>query len=137
MANGGWETFLSYEDPRQDILIGLLRLRKCSAETFRAELKGRACSIVRELHVYGSAVPVSARDPTKFQHQVRCSCVLGAELVTEVYPQVVVDFLKMGVGLRIILNNGAGWSANNLHSFFCPGFHQSLHFEVFFEHVHV
>lgn len=26
-------------------------------------------SIVRELHVYGSVVPVSARDPTKFQHQ--------------------------------------------------------------------
>lgn len=24
-ANGGWETFLSYEDPMQDILIGLLR----------------------------------------------------------------------------------------------------------------
>lgn len=28
VANGGWETFLSYEDPIQDILIGLLRLRK-------------------------------------------------------------------------------------------------------------
>ena len=27
-ANGGWETFLSYEDPAQDLLIGLLRLRK-------------------------------------------------------------------------------------------------------------
>ncbi len=26
-------------------------------------------SIVRELHVYGSVVPVAARDPTKFQHQ--------------------------------------------------------------------
>jgi elongator complex protein 3 len=31
-------------------------------------LKG-GVSIVRELHVYGSVVPVSARDPTKFQHQ--------------------------------------------------------------------
>lgn len=67
-ANGGWETFLSYEDPTQDILVGLLRLRKCSALTFRPELKNR-CSIVRELHVYGSVVPVNARDPTKFQHQ--------------------------------------------------------------------
>ena len=27
-ANGGGETFLSFEDPRQDILVGLLRLRK-------------------------------------------------------------------------------------------------------------
>uniref|UniRef100_A0A8D2IZ30 Elongator complex protein 3 n=1 Tax=Varanus komodoensis TaxID=61221 RepID=A0A8D2IZ30_VARKO len=68
VANGGWETFLSYEDPEQDILIGLLRLRKCSAEAFRAELKG-GVSIVRELHVYGSVVPVSSRDPSKFQHQ--------------------------------------------------------------------
>lgn len=71
VANGGWETFLSYEDAGQDILIGLLRLRKCSEEgTFRPELVDcGGCSIVRELHVYGTAVPVHARDPTKFQHQ--------------------------------------------------------------------
>jgi len=35
---------------------------------FRSELKV-GVSIVRELHVYGSVVPISARDPTKFQHQ--------------------------------------------------------------------
>jgi elongator complex protein 3 len=74
-ANGGWETFLSYEDPEKDILVGLLRLRKCSEDgTFRPELvktgKG-GCSIVRELHVYGIAVPVHGRDPYKFQHQVQ------------------------------------------------------------------
>ncbi|XP_072935261.1 elongator complex protein 3 [Epargyreus clarus] len=75
VANGGWETFLSYEDPDQDILVGLLRLRKCGADTYRPELKPgpkanfKQCSIVRELHVYGSVVPVNARDPTKFQHQ--------------------------------------------------------------------
>lgn len=51
-ANGGWETFLSYEDPERDILVGLLRLRKCSKEgTFREELlKDGQSSIVRELH---------------------------------------------------------------------------------------
>ncbi|NWT51666.1 ELP3 protein, partial [Erythrocercus mccallii] len=68
VANGGWETFLSYEDPEQDILVGLLRLRKSSPESFRPELKG-GVSVVRELHVYGSVVPVSSRDPSKFQHQ--------------------------------------------------------------------
>lgn len=67
-ANGGWETFLAYEDVEQDILIGLLRLRNCSPGTFRSELKGNV-SIVRELHVYGSVVPISGKDPTKFQHQ--------------------------------------------------------------------
>ncbi|KAJ1482707.1 RNA polymerase II Elongator subunit [Baffinella frigidus] len=70
VANGGWETFLSYEDPIQDILIGLLRLRKCSKEgTFREELIQGQSSIVRELHVYGTAIPVHSRDPSKFQHQ--------------------------------------------------------------------
>lgn len=67
-ANGGWETFLSYEDPKQDTLVGLLRLRKCADATFRPEL-GKHCSLVRELHVYGSVVPIHSRDPTKFQHQ--------------------------------------------------------------------
>ena len=67
-ANDGWETFLSYEDPKQDILIGLLRLRKCGPATFRPELI-KNCSIVRELHVYGSVVPLHSRDPSKFQHQ--------------------------------------------------------------------
>eukprot|EP01116_Phalansterium_solitarium_P004844 TRINITY_DN1600_c0_g3_i1.p1 TRINITY_DN1600_c0_g3~~TRINITY_DN1600_c0_g3_i1.p1 ORF type:complete len:591 (+),score=162.97 TRINITY_DN1600_c0_g3_i1:115-1887(+) len=84
-ANGGWETFLAYEDPRQDILVGLLRLRRCSdwvdsAGASRPELRSRQAaddrsgrrrgvSIVRELHVYGSVVPIHSRDPAKFQHQ--------------------------------------------------------------------
>ncbi|CEQ39873.1 SPOSA6832_01429, partial [Sporobolomyces salmonicolor] len=52
VANGGWETFLSYEDPERDILVGLLRLRKCTeAGTFREELlKDGQSSMVRELH---------------------------------------------------------------------------------------
>jgi len=68
-ANGGWETFLAYEDPKQDILVGLLRLRQCTDEAFREEFRSQPTSVVRELHVYGSAVPVHVRDPTKFQHQ--------------------------------------------------------------------
>ena len=70
VANEGWETFLAYEDPKQDILIALLRLRKCSAtHTFRPELTQCQSSLVRELHVYGTAVPVHGRDPRKFQHK--------------------------------------------------------------------
>lgn len=70
VANGGWESFLAYEDPEQDILVALLRLRKCSVEgSFRPELTKYRTSIVRELHTYGTAVPVHSRDPTKFQHQ--------------------------------------------------------------------
>ena len=69
-GNGGWETFLAYEDPAQDILIGLLRLRRLNpALSFRPETKNIRCSMIRELHVYGSVVPVHSRDPRKFQHQ--------------------------------------------------------------------
>ena len=67
-ANGGWETFLAYEDPHDDTLVALLRLRRLAGERFMAELDG-ATSMVRELHVYGSVVPIHARDPQKFQHQ--------------------------------------------------------------------
>ncbi|OWM65471.1 hypothetical protein CDL15_Pgr009061 [Punica granatum] len=52
----------------QDILVGLLRLRKCGRNTTCPELIGK-CSIVRELHVYGTAVPVHGRDADKLQHQ--------------------------------------------------------------------
>lgn len=73
VANGGWEVFLTYEDPLQDILIGLLRLRRLSrtdsSKNFCPELNSAPTSMVRELHVYGSVVPIHSRDPKKFQHQ--------------------------------------------------------------------
>eukprot|EP00178_Gracilaria_changii_P027454 TRINITY_DN878_c0_g1_i1.p1 TRINITY_DN878_c0_g1~~TRINITY_DN878_c0_g1_i1.p1 ORF type:complete len:572 (-),score=90.27 TRINITY_DN878_c0_g1_i1:2654-4369(-) len=71
VANEGWETFLSYEDAAQDILVALLRLRQAGpgAKAVRPEMSSGPCSIVRELHVYGSVVPVHERDPAKFQHK--------------------------------------------------------------------
>jgi len=96
-ANDGWETFLTYEDTRQDILIGLLRLRKCSSSTYRKELKNVSevprqgdglrvhpavhnenASIIRELHVYGSAVQIDHRNDRRYQHQG-----YGAKLIAE------------------------------------------------------
>jgi len=69
-ANGGWETFLAYEDCWQDILVGLLRLRRVEGPDAgrQPQLRGSA-SIVRELHVYGTAVAVSARDSARLQHR--------------------------------------------------------------------
>lgn len=105
-GNNGWETFLSYEDLKSDVLIGLLRLRKCSLDTFRSELVGscgkddeyeeealeddileiksdkqvRNCnaSIIRELHVYGTALSLDQKDQSKFQHKG-----YGAMLINE------------------------------------------------------
>jgi len=101
MANGGWETFLSYEDPQQDILVGLLRLRKCSEATFRPEFKCGQCSIVRELHVYGSVVPIHSRDPTKFQHQGFGTLLMeeAARIAKEEHGSVKLSIIA-GVGTR-------------------------------------
>lgn len=97
VANSGWETFLSYEDPEQDILIGLLRLRKCSDDTFRPELKA-GVSIVRELHVYGSVVPVHARDPTKFQHQVTQLTVFNYYfIIIDVYVRFIYKYFHIRI----------------------------------------
>lgn len=52
---GGKEHFISFEDTTKDILIGFLRLRFPNSP-HRYELEGAA--VVRELHVYGSMVPV-------------------------------------------------------------------------------
>jgi elongator complex protein 3 len=69
-ASGGWETFLAYEDAWQDILVGLLRLRRVEGPDLgrQPQLRGRV-SVVRELHVYGTAVAVSARDAARLQHR--------------------------------------------------------------------
>ena len=107
-ANGGWETFLSYEDPQGDILVGLLRLRRCGAAAFRGEVTGvapaapwRNASIVRELHVYGTAVPVHSRDPGLFQHQGFGTLLMeeAARIAAEEHGSDVLAVIS-GVGTR-------------------------------------
>jgi elongator complex protein 3 len=58
MASEGEEVFLSFEDIKQDILIGLLRLRCPSNKNSKSELKTEKTMLVRELHVYGPMVQV-------------------------------------------------------------------------------
>lgn len=100
-ANNGWETFLSYEDPDQDILIGLLRLRRLTS-SFRPECKTvKNCSMIRELHVYGSVVPVHSRDPKKFQHQGYGALLMEeAERIARFEHQSEKILVISGVGTR-------------------------------------
>lgn len=64
-ASMGIEHFLSFED--EDLtLIGYLRLR-IPANPWRPEIRNAA--IVRELHVYGSAVPVGIKSEEAWQHK--------------------------------------------------------------------
>lgn len=72
-ASLGEEYFISFEDVRNDILIGYIRLR-FPYRVFRPELKNAA--LVRELHVYGVEVPIGEEaiseevsNDQKYQHR--------------------------------------------------------------------
>jgi elongator complex protein 3 len=68
-ASEGQEIFISAEDPENDVLIGYLRLRVPSEKAHRPEVKATPCTIVRELHVYGSLVPVGKHFAKAWQHK--------------------------------------------------------------------
>jgi elongator complex protein 3 len=66
-ASGGDEFFISVEDPESDVLIGYLRLRLPSSKAHRSEVDS-STAIVRELHIYGSEVPIGRRYRGAWQH---------------------------------------------------------------------
>lgn len=77
-ASNGSEVFISVEDVVQDILIGYLRLRIPSEMAHRPEIQGKRAGLVREVHVYGPAVPVGVSDARAWQHKG-----VGARLLAE------------------------------------------------------
>lgn len=74
-ASGGKEHFLSYED-EGGLIAGFLRLR-FPQRSRRAEI-GAGSALVRELHVYGSEVPIEGGGRAAVQHRG-----LGAKLLEE------------------------------------------------------
>jgi elongator complex protein 3 len=73
-ANGGKEIFLSFEDTKNDLLLGFCRLR-IVPESHRVEISKNSAGI-RELHVYGQAVPLG--ESGEVQHRG-----LGKSLMAE------------------------------------------------------
>jgi elongator complex protein 3 len=68
-ASEGEEFFISAEDPKNNVLIGYLRLRVPSAKAHRPEINTVPSAIVRELHVCGPLVPVGKRLTKAWQHK--------------------------------------------------------------------
>jgi elongator complex protein 3 len=66
-ASKGKEIFLSFEDVKNDILIGFLRLR-IPYNPFRNEIDEKT-GLVRELHVYGQTVPIGLTKQQAWQHK--------------------------------------------------------------------
>jgi len=82
-ASEGTEIFISAEEPENDVLIGYLRLRIPSEKASRPEIKATPCSVVRELHVYGSLVPVGMHMSKAWQHKGYGEALLAeAERIT-------------------------------------------------------
>jgi elongator complex protein 3 len=64
-ASKGTEIFLSYENKKEDYLVGYLRLRKPSEQAHRPELKDGSTMIVREIKVVGEIVTKDSK-PSRF-----------------------------------------------------------------------
>ena len=68
-ASDGRDFFISVEDVENDILLGYLRLRFPSSKTHRSEINSVETSIVRELRVLGSMLPVGEDPIFEVQHR--------------------------------------------------------------------
>ena len=100
-AAQGTEIFLSYEHPRSETLIGFLRLRIPSEKAHRPEVKGHRTALIRELHVYGEALPLGTRKDEAWQHKG-----FGKNLLYEAEKIAIEDFdrdkilITSAVGVR-------------------------------------
>ena len=100
-ASEGREIFISFEDVKNDILIGFLRLRIPSEKAHRKEINCCPSAIVRELHIYGPLVPIGGKPKYEWQHRG-----YGRELLAEAerIAREEFDVKKMlvisGVGVR-------------------------------------
>jgi len=65
-SSNGQEIFLSYEDLKNDLILGFLRLR-IPFMPFRKEITNKSAGI-RELHVYGQAIKIG-EESNKIQHK--------------------------------------------------------------------
>jgi elongator complex protein 3 len=67
-ASEGLEDFISVEEPSSDTLIGFVRLRIPSSNKKRIEISD-GTGLIRELHIYGTMVPVGVKNNNAWQHK--------------------------------------------------------------------
>lgn len=98
-ASSGTEVFLSFEDVKQDILIGFLRLR-IPYKPFRPEIDEKT-SLVRELHIYGPMVEIGEKPRFEWQHRGYGRELLSeAEKISREEFDMKKTFVTSGVGAR-------------------------------------
>jgi elongator complex protein 3 len=109
-ASGGKEVFLSFED-KDETLFGLLRMRVGSSAVGNRDL-----AMVRELHVFGSEVPLGEKQIGSAQHRG-----LGAELLKEAERIAHDEFqarkiaVISGVGAREYFRSECGYELDGYY----------------------
>jgi elongator complex protein 3 len=99
-AGGGNEIFLSFEDIKKDILIGFLRLRIPSENAHRKEIDDKT-ALIRELHVYGSMIPIGEKEEGQWQHMGYGEALLNeaSRIASESYDMKKI-LVTSGIGAR-------------------------------------
>ncbi|MBI4139727.1 tRNA uridine(34) 5-carboxymethylaminomethyl modification radical SAM/GNAT enzyme Elp3 [Candidatus Woesearchaeota archaeon] len=103
-ASGGTEIFLQAVDKKHDMLLGFCRLR-IPFKPFRPEITKDSAGI-REIHVYGSAVPIGSKKSGSAQH-----IGLGKKLLGEAERVASEDFdvkkllVISGIGVKEYYRN--------------------------------
>jgi len=94
-ASNGFEYFISFENPELDLLAGFIRLR--DGKPYFKEIEDHA--LIRELHVYGTSIPIGVSDKEAVQHRGIGEKLLefAEEIAREKYDRIAVI---SGVGAR-------------------------------------
>jgi elongator complex protein 3 len=94
-ASNGIEFFISFENVEEDLLAGFVRLRH--GEPYFREIEDHA--LIRELHVYGTSIPLGKSDAESAQHRGIGEKLLmcAEEIARESYDRIAVI---SGVGAR-------------------------------------
>ncbi len=111
-ASDGKEIFLSFEDEKKT-LFGLLRMRIQSKPIaiLGQENKGNL-AIIRELHIYGSEVPLSERKEETAQHKGLGKALLReAERIASEEFQAPLMVVLSGTGAKDYYRSGFGYSS--------------------------
>ena len=114
-SSNGQEIFLSYEEPKNDIIIGFVRLRK-PYKPFREEITDNSVGI-RELHVYGTSVSIGKKaNDNELQHRG-----LGIRLMNEAEKIAKEEFdankilVISGVGVKEYFKNKLNYKYDGVY----------------------
>jgi len=113
-ASKGKEVFISFEDKKNDLMLGFCRLRK-PYQPFRKEFDANTC-VVRELHVFGSQVGLGKKNRESQQHRGFGKMLMGrAEEIAKQEFDAKKLLVISGVGAREYYSKKLGYQRNGFY----------------------